>query len=32
MLDSLRTRTRALCAQFLDEYWRETIQSEELMR
>ena len=24
MLDSLRARTRALCAQFPDEYWRET--------
>ena len=23
-LDSLRARTRALCAQFPDEYWRET--------
>jgi acyl-CoA dehydrogenase len=23
-LDELRTRTRALCAQFPDEYWRET--------
>ena len=23
-IDSLRARTRALCAQFPDEYWRET--------
>ena len=23
-LDSLRARTRALCSQFPDEYWRET--------
>jgi len=31
-LDALRARTRALCARFPDEYWRETDRSRRYPR